>query len=146
MESTSFLQMLTCCFLPGHEAGQCEFKNLHVPRLAPGSLRALSDLNQLCSAGAGMPKKGTTQRTNSPANKAKEATSAFSNLGLIGAAPRSAPGSMDSDNTSQSIFVQPKDADAAIETLIVMEYADMGTLDAHISRGHVRGDMVSLLF
>lgn len=35
-----------------------------------------------------------------------------------------------------------EDADATVETLLLMEYADMGTLDQRIVQGGLKGDLV----
>jgi hypothetical protein len=37
---------------------------------------------------------------------------------------------------------RPEDADATVETLIVMQYADMGTLDGPVARGVTKGNKV----
>ncbi|CAL8465124.1 g4659 [Coccomyxa elongata] len=38
-----------------------------------------------------------------------------------------------------------EDADATVETLLLMEYADLGTLDRRIVQGRLKGDLVSML-
>ncbi|KAK9917133.1 hypothetical protein WJX75_001207 [Coccomyxa subellipsoidea] len=38
-----------------------------------------------------------------------------------------------------------EDADATVETLLLMEYADVGTLDQRIVQGRLKGDLVSML-
>jgi hypothetical protein len=38
-----------------------------------------------------------------------------------------------------------EDADATVETLLLMEYADVGTLDQRIVQGRLKGDLVSAL-
>ena len=35
-----------------------------------------------------------------------------------------------------------EDADATVETLLLMEYADLGTLDRRIVQGRLKGDLV----
>lgn len=36
-----------------------------------------------------------------------------------------------------------EDADATVETLLLMEYADLGTLDQTVTSGKLKGDLVS---
>ncbi len=38
-----------------------------------------------------------------------------------------------------------EDADATVETLLLMEYADVGTLDQRIVQGRLKGDLVRIV-
>ena len=64
--------------------------------------------------------------------------------GVLSEAPSSAAATKGTSNAPDQDMLRLEDADATVETLLLMEYADLGTLDQTVTSGKLKGDLVSL--
>ena len=63
--------------------------------------------------------------------------------GVPSEAPTSAAATKGTSNAPDQDMLRLEDADATVETLLLMEYADLGTLDQTVTSGKLKGDLVS---
>ena len=62
---------------------------------------------------------------------------------VLSEAPTSAAATKGTSNAPDQDMLRLEDADATVETLLLMEYADLGTLDQTVTSGKLKGDLVS---
>ena len=114
------------------QALQClrQAAGLSVALTSAGELRALE------RGGSGpLPPAGPTSPGVNPASHAPEVPSTATSA-------QATKGSTDARNTE--LFCM-EDAEATVETLLLMEYADLGTLDQTVTSGKLKGDLVRAL-
>lgn len=63
--------------------------------------------------------------------------------GVPSEVPTSAAATKGTSNAPDLDMLRLEDADATVETLLLMEYADLGTLDQTVTSGKLKGDLVS---
>ncbi len=56
--------------------------------------------------------------------------------------PTSTAATKGTSNVRDQDMLRLEDADATVETLLLMEYADLGTLDQTVTSGRLKGDLV----